>query len=175
MIKCPYCGAENIEGVDHCQECGQSLSDLYIAIPRTEVERSLSMDRIAELDPNAPVTVPPSTPVGDVLNQMVSASIGCVMVVEDGSLVGIFSERDALMKLNDRAAELFDRPVSEFMTDTPQTLSSEDKIAFAVQRMDLGGYRHLPIVDEEGSTAGVISVRDILRYLTEKMSAGSAQ
>ena len=44
------------------------------------------------------------------------------------------------------------------------------KIAFAVQRMDLGGYRHLPIVDREGQLSGIISVRDILEYLTERMS-----
>ncbi len=172
MISCPYCGAENIEGVDHCGECGQALTDMHLQTPQTEVERSLLKDQLAALAPNTPVTVSPDKPVGEVLVQMVDRSIGCVIIVdEEQRISGIFSERDALVKLNDRAAELFDRPVSEFMTASPQTLQSTAKIAFAVQRMDLGGYRHVPIVKESGELSGIISVRDILRYLTEKMSA----
>jgi CBS domain-containing protein len=55
------------------------------------------------------------------------------------------------------------------MTASPQTLDQDAKVAFAVQRMDLGGYRHIPIVDDEDRLVGTISVRDILAYLTEKM------
>ena len=57
------------------------------------------------------------------------------------------------------------------MTTNPESLDRSAKVAFAVQRMDLGGFRHVPIVDEEKRLTGVISVRDILHYLTEKMSA----
>jgi len=91
-------------------------------------------------------------------------------VVEQGKLVGIFTERDVLMKLNDRAAELGDRPVSQFMTETVQSLPATAKIAFALHRMDLGGYRHVPIVDDEGRPIGIFSVRDMLNYLTRKMA-----
>jgi CBS domain-containing protein len=85
--------------------------------------------------------------------------------------LGIFSERDALRKLNVRSAELGSQPVSKFMTANPQTLVAHAKIAYAVQRMDLGGYRHLPIVDDEGKLLGIISARDIINYLTSKMTA----
>jgi CBS domain-containing protein len=60
--------------------------------------------------------------------------------------------------------------VEEFMTPNPQTLTPDAKIAFAIQRMDQGGYRHLPIVDAQGTPIGVISVRDILAYLTGTMT-----
>ena len=92
------------------------------------------------------------------------------MVVENRKLVGIFTERDALLKLGTEAAALGDRPVSEFMTAHPQTLRLDAKIAFAVQRMDLGGFRHVPVVSKTNEPLGVISVRDILDYLTEKMA-----
>jgi CBS domain-containing protein len=174
MISCPYCGSDNIEGVDQCTECGQALSDMHLQTPRSEVERSLLKDRVSALNPNTPVTVPANKPVGEVLVQMVDRAIGCVIVVDsEQQMTGIFSERDALVKLNDQAADLFDRPVSEFMTPSPQSLESKTKIAFAVQRMDLGGYRHLPIVEESGKLSGIISVRDILRFLTDKMSAAT--
>ena len=58
----------------------------------------------------------PETPVREVLQLLVEKSIGCVLVADQGRPVGIFSERDALVKLNCRATELGDRPISEFMT-----------------------------------------------------------
>ena len=53
----------------------------------------------------------------------------------------------------------------------PESLEMNAKIAFAVQRMDLGGFRHVPIVDDRKHLTGIISVRDILKYLTERISA----
>jgi CBS domain-containing protein len=55
------------------------------------------------------------------------------------------------------------------MTAPVQTLPPTAKIAFAVHQMDLGGYRHLPIADADGAPLGIISVRDILNYLTQQM------
>ena len=101
---------------------------------------------------------------------LVNKGIGCVVVVRDEQVVGIFSERDALLRLSTKAAELKSRPVSEFMTPNPRMLDTEAKIAFAVQRMDLGGYRHVPIVDHSGELCGIVSARDILRYLTDKLT-----
>ena len=170
MITCPFCGADNIPGTDDCAECGQSIGDTHLAPPRDDVERSLLRDRVSMLNPKKPITVGPTTPVGEVLRKMVEHRIGCVIVVEEDRPIGLFSERDGLRKLNTAAAELSARPVSEFMTPNPQTLVVDAKIAFAVQRMDLGGYRHLPIVGDDGSVVGIISARDILRYLTEAMA-----
>ena len=103
---------------------------------------------------------------------MVEHGIGCVVVADNNLPLGIFSERDALRKINTEALGLAVRPVCEFMTPKPQTLVADAKIAFAVQRMVLGGYRHLPIVGEKGELIGIISARDILRHLTDSMSHG---
>ena len=101
---------------------------------------------------------------------MVERKIGCVVVADGSTPVGIFSERDALRKLNTEAPELAGHPVSEFMTPNPQTLVATAKIAYAVQRMDMGGYRHLPIVGEQAELVGIISARDILRHLTDNLA-----
>ena len=170
MITCPVCTSENIEGVDQCEECGQSLNESHLSPPTNDVERSLLRGHVAALGPKTAVTVTPETPVGEVLRRMVEHKIGCVVVADDEKPLGIFSERDALRKLNTDAAELAPRPVSEFMTPNPQTLVANAKIAFAVQRMDLGGYRHLPIVGDRGELVGIISARDILRHLTENLA-----
>jgi CBS domain-containing protein len=163
MIVCPYCQAENIEGADECEACNGSLSEMSVRVPTSSVEADLLRDRIERLWPKSPSTVPPTMPVGQVLKKMVDQRIGCVMIVD-------FSERDALMKLNTDSSRLIDRPISQFMTSDPVTLEANDKIAFALHKMNVGGYRHIPILFS-GKLVGVISIRDILRYLTERIAA----
>ena len=96
--------------------------------------------------------------------------LGCVVVAEHGKISGIFTERDVLLRVGEKAAEYGDRPVSEFMTSKVDALPPAAKIAFAVHRMDQGGYRHVPIVNDQGEAAGIFSVRDILNYLTRKLA-----
>ena len=58
------------------------------------------------------------------------------------------------------------------MTPRPATLETNDRIAFALHRMNIGHYRHQPILFN-GKLAGVVSIRDILRYLTERIAAAA--
>ena len=165
---CPYCGYQNIEGASDCDECQQPLTDLHLPAPANEVERSLIDDRVTVLAPKEPVAVTSSATVGEVLSLLIEKGIGCVLIVDGGELTGIFTEQDALKRLGSRAAELGNEPISKYMTSDPQTLQDDVKVAFAVHRMDLGGYRHVPIMGD--GLQGVISVRDILCYLADKMA-----
>lgn len=144
---------------------GDSFSTPEETSPSHPLEKRISKDSVEVLEPNAPVAVSPETAVGDVLEIMVDRHIGCVIIVQDDEIQGVFSERDALLRLGAEAAQLRDRPISEFMTSGPQTLENGDKIAFALQRMDQGGYRHLPILSA-GKPTGMISIRDILDYMS---------
>jgi len=170
MLTCPFCGEEIIEGADTCDACQQPLEFMSKPRPASSIERSLVKGRIHQLSPHAPTVVEASAPVGDVLKLMVERSIGCVVVVADDEVVGIFSERDALDRLNVDFAGLAGRPVAEFMTSSPETVESDARIAFALHKMDVGGYRHLPVLTG-GKISGVISVRDILRYITDELVA----
>ncbi len=170
MTICPFCDYDNIEGTDVCAQCEQPLTDDYFEDPETAVERGLLGDHVEILDPKAPVAVSPEMPVQEVVQLMVDRKIGCVLVVEDDKLQGIFSERDALLKLNTDYSQLSDQPVKNFMTSNVETLDNHAKIAFAVQRMDLGSYRHVPIIDSDEKPIGVVSARDILGYITKRLS-----
>jgi CBS domain-containing protein len=172
LLPCPYCDHEVIAGADACDACGQPLTESHLPVPATAVERALLSDRVRQFQGRKPLVVSPTMPVREVLRLLVDNKFGCVVVADQGKLVGIFSERDVLLKLGERAAEWGDRPVSDFMTKRVETLPPTAKIAFAVQRMDQGGYRHVPIVNEQGEAAGIFSVRDILGYLTRKLAAG---
>jgi CBS domain-containing protein len=172
MITCPSCGyAKVIEGADTCPKCGAPLVHLSKPRATSPMARSIHKESIATLAPRRPVTVSPDMKTGDVLRLLVDKMVGCAVVVDDQQKpVGIFSERDALLRLNTAAAALGDRPISEFMTPGPETLELDDKIAYAIHKMDLGGFRHVPIT-RDGMVEGVISVRDILRYITNDLLA----
>jgi len=170
LLPCPYCDHEVIEGADACEACGQPLTESHLPVPATHVERALLTDRVKLFQGRQPLVVSPSMPVREVLRLLVDNKVGCVVVAEQGKIAGIFSERDALLKLGERAAELGERPVSEFMTSNVESLPPSAKIAFAVHRMEQGGFRHVPVINEQGEAVGIFSVRDILSYLTRKLA-----
>lgn len=117
------------------------------------------------------VTVTAVTKVSEVLDTLVTYGIGCVFILDaQDRIIGVFSERDVLLKLGVQFADCLDRPVSDFMTENPESISESARIAFAVHKMDIGGYRHLPILDGARKAKGVISVRDILGYVTSKLT-----
>ncbi|MEO1496085.1 MAG: CBS domain-containing protein [Planctomycetota bacterium] len=167
MIVCPFCGYDElIEGADTCEQCHQPLADVFIRTPASGVEAALLHDVVGDLPTHPPLELAPEATVGEALRTMVDQRIGCLLIVKDGKLAGIFSERDALMKLGVDAASRHHEPIVKYMTPNPAMVSADDKIAVAIHRMDVGGYRHLPVMDGDRPVS-LISIRDILRYLTE--------
>ncbi len=161
---CPACGHVNIAGADICASCENSLSVAeQTARSVTPLEHGIQSDPIRVLKPVKPVTVEPTTRLSEVVQLLANHNIGCVLVTFCDALVGIFSERDLLMRVGDRMEELANHPIRHFMTPAPETLTEDDTIAFAVNRMALCDFRHIPIEDQE-KPVGIISVRDVLRY-----------
>jgi len=164
---CPDCGYENIPGSDACLECGQPLTSLHA--PESEMERSIDSHPIGALATKRPVCVKPDATVREVITDMGHHRIGCVLVVEDDHLAGIFTERDALNRVTpDRAG--MDRPVRDYMTTPPATVKATDSIAFAMHEMAVKGYRHLPVTDEDNRPIAIVSARDILRLLAVRFA-----
>jgi CBS domain-containing protein len=90
-----------------------------------------------------------------------------VFLDDGGYLVGIFTERDLLLRLEN--ADL-SRAIRPYVTPEPETLAPDDPIAFALNLMSVGGFRHVPLVDEEGRPTGVVSVKDVVNFLCEVFS-----
>ena len=159
---CPDCGYDNIEGVDWCEQCAQPLVDFDPAT--CELEESISRHTIRVLAPKPPITVAAASTVRVAIRTMTLKNIGCLLVEDHERLVGVFTERDVLNRVSCDLSAL-DQPVSAFMTRSPETIRRQDSIAYALHAMDIGGYRHMPVVDGTGSPTGILSVRDILRFL----------
>lgn len=167
-MNCPDCGHDNISGVDLCEQCGASLTALQA--PVSAVERSITRHAIGEIATKHPLSVPAFASVRAVIRQMAEARIGCVLVEEEGSAIGIFTERDILNRiLPDRST--LDDPVTAHMTPSPETVSEDDSIAYALHLMSVGGYRHLPVANAAGQAAAIVSARDILRFLAIRFAA----
>jgi CBS domain-containing protein len=164
---CPSCHHDNIPGVDACEECGQTLTRMDE--PRSAWERAISEQPVRLLAPKTPVMISAHTSVCRAVDTMVEHRIGCLLVEEDGKVAGIFTERDVLNRvLPDRST--LDGPVSNVMTPTPQTISLDDSIAYAMHEMAVGGYRHLPVADADGTAVGIISARDLVRFLSTRFA-----
>ena len=168
MSQCSYCGAANIDGVDACEQCQEPLGESSLMHVDADVEHCLLHDKVVLLLPRKPICVPPTTTVRSVLETFVDRAIGCVLVTDKERLVGIFTESDAVIRIGAKIEQLGERPVSEFMTASPETIELDAEIAYALQRMDVGGYRHLPVLIGE-RVVGVISIRDILQYLARHL------
>jgi CBS domain-containing protein len=120
---------------------------------------------LSVLAPRSPIVVDPGTSVLEAITQMREARIGCVLVARGGRLEGIFTERDVLVHVAARSLDVAETPVRRVMTPDPESLRPTDSIAYALNAMSLGGYRHIPLVDEARAPVGVVSVRDVIHYL----------
>lgn len=169
MNTCPACGEEIIAGAETCENCGYDLGHLGRPHARTKLDKSLHKIPVSQLRRHDAVVVPLERKVQDVLASLVLHRDGCAVVVnEEGKIAGVFTERDLLMRIAGLKEDWADRPVREFMTPDPITIEADAPIAYALHQMDLGGYRHLPLV-REGKPVGMISVRDIITFLGENV------
>ncbi len=113
------------------------------------------------------VTVEPSTMMTEAAAAMSSARVGSVLVLEEGALVGIFTERDILSAFEQfRADPARVSPVSKGMTWNPLTIGPDATVGEAMDRMLDGGFRHLPIM-EAGTLVGIVSMRDLARSISK--------
>ncbi len=125
--------------------------------------RSLSM-----ITPALPVTVNETTKLREVLDLLKRMKGGCVIVENPtNKLAGIFSERDMVLKVYPCSEKELDEPVLKYMTKDPVTATLDTTLAYAINLMSQGGFRHLPLVDADNNPVGMISVKDILDALME--------
>jgi CBS domain-containing protein len=119
---------------------------------------------IRTLEPRPAVCVPESATIEEAIRLMLDREIGAVLIERDRRAAGIFTERDVLRRVV-RSGIDAKRPVVEVMTADPESLRLDDGIAFALNRMIVGGFRHIPIVDDAGRPIAVLSLREVVSFI----------
>jgi CBS domain-containing protein len=131
-----------------------------------DVGREMLETPIKDLKRSPAVVVSPQASVAKAAEAMRKKKVGCVLVKKGKTIVGVFTERDLVQRA--MATKNWGRaPVQKFMTPGPETLRLGDPVAYALNKMSVGRFRHVPLVDKSGAPAGVLSVRDIVDFIVE--------
>jgi len=161
-VICPVCSFDNIEGEDNCDNCGSDLRTSDVPQLAQTFSGRLLGEHLDALAAGRPAFVDTGTPVAAAIERMHADATDCVLVDDGGRLVGIFTERDAALKLAGRSLEGI--TVGAVMTKDPVVLRRTDTVAVAINKMAVGGFRHIPIVDG-GRAFGVVAARDVFRHI----------
>jgi CBS domain-containing protein len=166
-MRCPTCGFENLLGSDVCDNCGSDLAGHDTPQPAISFRGQLLGEHLDTLGISPPEMIEASAHVDDAIRVMHDKGIDCVLVSEGGRFVGIFTDRDAVLKVAGQPAG-GSRPIASVMTLDPVVLRHDETIAVAINKMAVGGFRHIPIV-EDGRPMGVITARDVFHHLVDAL------
>ena len=113
------------------------------------------------IEDQEPVTAPATLTVSEAARLMKERRVGAIMVVQEGKLAGIFTERDALIRVLAEGRDVQATRLADVMTSSPRTIHPDKSFAEALQMMYGGSFRHVPVV-EDGRPVGMVSARDAL-------------
>lgn len=134
-------------------------------------DAALLREPVSVLRVRSPLVLSMTATVTEAIRAMQAGHTGCVLVTDDGTpdskINGIFTERDVLFRIVDRGRNPAQLPLAEVMTTDPETLSVRSAVAYALNKMSVGGFRHVPVVDDDMRPAFVVSVRDVVEFLVE--------
>ena len=120
---------------------------------------------MSELGLRPAIKIGPSVSVREAIDAMIQQRVGCLLIVDQERLVGVFSERDVLCKVAGTKINTDKTAVSELMTHNPATLKLYNELVYALHQMTVGGYRHIPLLDGQGQPVSVVSMRDIVAHI----------
>lgn len=166
---CPECSTDNIEGVDHCENCGHDLRglDQPDAVPGRGPD--FIYERLADLPARRPTKVSVSDPVGLAVRMMQDQDIDCVLVMDGSHLAGIITPWDILHKVAGPREDLNAASCAQVMTADPVFLRDDDNIAVAINKMSIGGFRHIPLL-QGGTPAAVLSITNVFQHIAPHLA-----
>jgi CBS domain-containing protein len=164
---CPVCRHDNFEGEDACENCGADLRTADIPEQAVDFQGRLLGESLDDLEAIQPIALEASAGVSEAIARMQGESIDCVLVTDGGRLVGIFTDRDAVLKVAGQPVDGL--RLGDVMTRDPVVLRHDDSIAVAIHKMAVGGFRHIPIIDGGGLPTAVVSARDVFRHIAAEL------
>jgi CBS domain-containing protein len=115
------------------------------------------------------VTVAPSSSVLEAVRRMNARDLGAAVVVENGRLVGVFTERDVMNRVALHRKDVEKTLVRDVMTHDVVTAKRDMPYGDALRLMVGRNFRHIPVVDDEGNVVGILSARDLYEHAAERL------
>jgi len=168
-IKCPTCSHNNMEGADRCENCLHSLMQRDLPRPRKDddIQRVMMTAPIANLLTGKDLLVASgSDSIQKIVKVLQHEKKNCVLVYKRKKLVGIISHRDILLKVAGKQKDFSKVKVEEVMTANPEYVKPNDPIGFVVNKMAMGGFRHVPVLANDGTPLSIIAIQDVMEYLS---------
>ena len=149
----------------------QWLAGMESAEDELEIKEAVRVqDPISTLELPKPLTVEGGTNLHHALDVLQKKRQNCILVVKNDVLHGILTERDILLKVTGKGYDLDLVTVDEFMTPDPEYLTPENPLAYALNKMHIGGFRHVPIVNDDRVPVGLIGITDIISTIADYFS-----
>ena len=165
-------------GEDHELDTNPTLDEAYFDSPRRSrpgLDGAFWREPLSAIPARPLLICHAGATVRAAMQLMQKEHRGYVVVTEDGTartrLTGIFTERDVLLRVIDGGRNPAEMRLGDVMTRDPETLPFDARIAWALNVMSIGGFRHVPVVDREGRPTAVIAVRDVVDLLVESFPA----
>ncbi len=130
------------------------------------IEQNLQSEPVTQLDLSEYTVVESGTSVRDTIRQMRNEKRNCAFIVKQGTLVGIFTDRDVLRRVVDHP-EIWDHPIDEVMTHHPRTIRGDQPTGAGLQFMNDLHFRNTPVLDEDGNIIGNMTYFSLIRYLAD--------
>ena len=122
---------------------------------------------ISDFDLRDPLIIELGTCLENVLENMQKTNNNCVLTLSNERLNGILTERDILLKVTGKGYDFQLTTIDEFITPNPEYVSPEDPLAYALNKMYVGGFRNVPVVNDEMYPIGIISISDIISTIAD--------
>ncbi|WP_294190004.1 CBS domain-containing protein [uncultured Sphingomonas sp.] len=116
------------------------------------------------------VSISPDRCVADAVALLAERRIGAVPVLDEGRVVGVFSERDVIRCLREHGASALDQSIAAVMTAPAVTVGRDDSVLGALSLMTKRRIRHLPVVEGE-QVIGIVSIGDLVKYRIDRIEA----
>ncbi len=124
-------------------------------------------DPISAMHLEKPLIIDLGTSLRHVLDLMQNNKRNCILTLKDEKLGGILTERDILLKVTGKGYDMDLTVIDEFITHNPDSVTPEDPLAYALNKMHIGGFRNVPVVNDELYPIGIISIADIIATIAD--------
>ena len=141
------------------------LSDYEPPEYQCELERALAEESVSAIQSRPYVHVRANAPIRQAVQALHGSHTSSLLVVDDGKVVGIFTERDVLEKVAEQFPKLASHPVREVMTSNPTVVYECDPVGTALAAIAVAGHRHVPVLRVDATLDGIVSPRRVFEFL----------